>query len=307
MPRSHPPSLVTIVRRTLLEECGPLGSAHVLAAVSGGGDSQAMLSVLARLAPEIGFRLSAHGVDHGLRPEAASELDKAQALAERLGVPFGRSVLSVARGSNLQARAREARYAALREVAAPSGALIATAHHATDRAETVLLRLLRGAGPRGLAVLPPRAHDVLRPLVRAEKSDVLLHLARHCVDFADDPSNSDKAFLRVRVRSELVPLLTQLSPQIAVHLNALADALTSAEAEVGHLEDSLVLNRAQMREAARARRLGRSVTIRVAGARDLVLPGHEAPCVARCKQESSHEGSAKTAENGDPTPTVAKP
>ncbi|HYP87296.1 MAG TPA: tRNA lysidine(34) synthetase TilS [Polyangiaceae bacterium] len=191
MPRSHPPSLLTIVRRTLLEECGPLEGRCVLAAVSGGGDSQAMLSALARLAPKLGFRLVAHGVDHGLRPEAARELDLAESLAAQLGVPFGRTQLAVAPGGNLQARARAARYAALREVAMiEEDALIATAHHADDRAETVLLRLLRGAGPRGLAVLPPRAHGRVRPLIRASKHDVRLHLQRHGLDFAEDPSNA---------------------------------------------------------------------------------------------------------------------
>ena len=273
MPRSHPPTLITLVRRTLLEECGPLKGQSVLAAVSGGGDSQAMLSVLARLAPKLGYRLLAHGVDHGLRAEASAELDKAEALAKTLGVPFGRTRVALARGSNLQARAREARYAALREVAAPEQALIATAHHANDRAETVLLRLLRGAGPRGLAVLAPRAQDVIRPLVRATKQDVLLHLQRHCLDFAEDPSNKDAAFLRVRVRREALPLLERLSPQIVQHLNALADALNGSKlptlAEAGGLENEAELNRAQIREVLRARRLGRSVAIRVAGGRDL--------------------------------------
>jgi tRNA(Ile)-lysidine synthase len=273
MARSHPPTLITIVRRTLLEECGPLASRTVLAAVSGGGDSQAMLSVLARLAPTFGFRLVAHGVDHGLRPEAADELALAEALAARLGVPFGRTRLALSRGGNLQARARAARYAALRAVAAPDQALIATAHHADDRAETVLLRLLRGAGPRGLAVLAPRAQDVIRPLVRAGKRDVLLHLTRHCLHFADDPSNKDAAFLRVRVRAEALPLLEQLSPQIVRHLNALADALDGSSLPVlsgmTAPEGDLELNRAQINQALRASRLGRSVTIRVAGGRDL--------------------------------------
>ncbi len=275
MPRSHPPTLITLVRRTLLEECGPLGSRTVLAAVSGGGDSQAMLSVLARLAPQLGFKLLAHGVDHGLRREAAGELDLAETLATKLGVPFGRSRLALGRGSNLQARARDARYRALREVAAPHDALIATAHHADDRAETVLLRLLRGAGPRGLAVLAPRAHDVIRPLVRAAKRDVVLHLQRHCLDFAEDPSNKDAAFLRVRVRAEALPLLAQLSPQIVRHLNALADALNgSSLPELTGLspgEGEPELNRAQIHQALRASRLGRSVTIRVAGGRDLLV------------------------------------
>jgi tRNA(Ile)-lysidine synthase len=272
MARSHPPSLTTIVRRTLLEECGPLSGRTLLAAVSGGGDSQAMLSVLGRLAPKVGFKLLAHGVDHGLRAEAARGLDLAEALASKLGVPFGRTLLTLGRGGNLQARAREARYAALRAAAAPHDALLATAHHADDRAETVLLRLLRGSGPRGLAVLEPRAHDVIRPLIRAGKPDVLLHLQRHCLDSAEDPSNQDSAFLRVRVRRGLLPTLVHLSPQIVRHLNALADALSGADLpELARREqppDGAELNRAQIREVLRASRLGRSVTIRVAGGKD---------------------------------------
>lgn len=275
MPRSHPPTLITITHRTLVEECGPLTSRTVLAAVSGGGDSQAMLSVLARLAPKLGYRLLAHGVDHGLRPEASAELDLAEALADKLGVPFGRTCLTLARGGNLQARARAARYAALRDVATPHQALIATAHHADDRAETVLLRLLRGAGPRGLAVLHPRKQDVIRPLVRAGKRDVRLHLQRHSVHFAEDPSNQDAAFLRVRVRHEALPLLQQLSPQIVRHLNALADALHgSTLPELTGLQPGdgeANLNRAQLNEALRASRLGRSVSIRIAGGRELRL------------------------------------
>jgi tRNA(Ile)-lysidine synthase len=275
MARSHPPSLVTLVKRTLIEEGGELRGRTLLAAVSGGGDSQAMLSVLARLAPQLGFALRAHGVDHGLRVEAAGELDLAEALALRLGVPFARSRVAVARGANLQSRARDARYAALRDAAAPHAALIATAHHAHDRAETILLRLLRGAGPRGLAVLPTRAQDVIRPLVRAAKGDVITHLERHRLDYAQDPSNLDRAFLRVRVRSELLPLLHELSPQIVRHLNALADALVGAELPhfpgLNTEEGAPELNRAQIHEVLRANRLGRSVTIRVTGSRDVVV------------------------------------
>jgi tRNA(Ile)-lysidine synthase len=293
MARSHPPSLVTLVKRTLIEEGGELRGRTLLAAVSGGGDSQAMLSVLARLAPQLGFALRAHGVDHGLRAAAAAELDLAEALAVRLDVPFARSRVAVARGANLQARAREARYEALRDAAAPHAALIATAHHAHDRAETILLRLLRGAGPRGLAVLPTRAQDVIRPLVRAAKGDVITHLERHRLDFAQDPSNSDSAFLRVRVRRELLPLLHELSPQIVRHLNALADALVGAklpdlpglDAEEGAPE----LNRAQIHEALRASRLGRSVTIRVTGSRDLVVRS------ARGQQKPSQTAPARPA------------
>lgn len=188
----------------------------------------ALLHVLARLAPKHGFSLAAHGVDHGLRAEAGAELDLAQTLSAALGVPFGRSELRVAPGGNLQARARSARYAALEAARASAGAdYIATAHHADDRAETVLLRLLRGAGPRGLAVLPARSGLRLRPLLRARRSDVLAHLVRHALTFATDSSNQDRRFQRVRVREELMPLLVELSPGIVNHLNHLADALAA--------------------------------------------------------------------------------
>jgi tRNA(Ile)-lysidine synthase len=106
--------------------------------------------------------------------------------------------------------------------------VIATGHHADDRAETVILRLLRGAGPRGLAVLPPRAGDLVRPLIRARRGDIDAHLARHGIAHALDPSNANSRFLRVRVRRELLPLLADLSPGIVTHLCALADQLDGA-------------------------------------------------------------------------------
>jgi tRNA(Ile)-lysidine synthase len=224
--RSHPPTLLTLASRTVQEAGLWKRGELVLAAVSGGGDSMALLHVLALLRKKLGHEVIAHGVDHGLRAEAASELDLAERLAESLGVPMSRSRVRVKAGGNLQARAREARLTALRREARRSGAsVIATGHHADDRAETVLLRILRGAGPRGLAAMPPRAGDLVRPLLCARKADILAHLQRHELSYASDPSNDDPRFLRVRVRHELLPLLTRLSPGIVGHLTALADQL----------------------------------------------------------------------------------
>lgn len=226
MPASHPPTLLTLAERALRKECGVERGDSILIAVSGGPDSQALLHVLARLAPRHRLRLFAHGVDHGLRPEAASELDLAAELARSLDVPFSRSRVKVAAGGNLQARARAARYDALARARARTGAaLLATAHHADDRAETLLMRLLRGAGARGLAVLPPRADERIRPLLRARRSDVIAHVSRHALPHALDPSNENRRFLRVRVRREVLPLLESLSPRVVDHLTALADEL----------------------------------------------------------------------------------
>jgi tRNA(Ile)-lysidine synthase len=274
MARSHPPTLLTLAGRTLKEECGIKRGERILVAVSGGPDSLALLHVLARLAPKHGFSLTAHGVNHGLRPEAEAELELAQKLAGSLGVPFARTNLQVAAGGNLQARARAARYGALEVARTAAGAhYIATAHHADDRAETVLLRLLRGAGPRGLAVLPARAGDRIRPLLRARRRDVLAHLDRHALTFATDASNHDRRFQRVRVREELLPLLTELSPGIVNHLNHLADTLAlppaaddgaqlatvvTADGAVERLDSVARLGRAQREELARAFRSRRS-------------------------------------------------
>lgn len=226
MARSHPPSLIRLVERTLKADCQPMKGEHVLVAVSGGGDSLALLHVLARLRQSFGFLVSAHGVDHGFRPEAADELRLAGALAESLGVPFETSQVNPGLGGNLQARARDARYAALEQAAHRVGAtLIATGHHADDRAETVLIRLLRGAGPHGLAVLPARSGGLLRPMVRARRADIQAHLARHRIAYAQDPSNQNLRFLRVQIRQELLPQLERLSPRIVEHLCSLADDL----------------------------------------------------------------------------------
>jgi tRNA(Ile)-lysidine synthase len=273
--RSHPPTLLTLVERTLSDECRIEQGTLLLVAVSGGGDSQALLHALARLAPKLGLRLAAHGVDHGLRPEAPSELALARELATKLKVPFSESALELEHGGNLMARAREARYRALRRHAAEIGAaLIATAHHADDRAETVLERLLRGAGPRGLAVLPARRDDLCRPLIRARRADIDAHLDRHALAFARDPSNQDRRFLRVRLRHEVLPLLEELSPGVVDHLNALADQLArEAPPELRDGEGRPIsLGRAQLDQLRRLmEKKSPRGSVRLAGGRRITL------------------------------------
>ena len=275
MARSHPPTLLTRVRRTLREECNVSRGARILVAVSGGGDSAALLHALACARDRTGLVLFAHGVNHGLRPEAASELELARQCAERCQVPYSESSLRLQSGGNLQARARTARYASLRRAAAQVGAdWIATGHHADDRAETVIMRLLRGAGPRGLAVLPARAGELLRPMIRARRADVLAHLHRHAVLFAEDPSNQDRRYLRVRVRREVMPLLESLSPRLVEHLCALADQVDApAPPELFDFGGRPVpLGREHTTQIQRARRLRLSgVRVRLPGGREIAV------------------------------------
>lgn len=246
MSRTHAPSLSRLVQTCLRKECGlpETAAAGVIIGVSGGPDSLALADVLASVRKTWRrLDLLAVCVDHGLRPESAAESTYVADFCRARELPFLGVRVQVDGDGGLQAAARTARYRAL-EAAADAhfgpGGLIATAHHADDRAETVLLRLLRGVSVQGLGVLPPRDQRRIRPLLRATRQDVLLHCERHQLAPLDDPSNLDHRFLRVRVRNEVMPLLRQLSPNITLALNTLAD-------EAGQLGEPSLLNRTQRR------------------------------------------------------------
>jgi tRNA(Ile)-lysidine synthase len=181
--------------------------------------------VLHALREQHGCALSVAGVDHGLRPEAASELALAEQLACQLGLAFRALRVEVPRGASRQAQARNVRYAALLDHAREVGAQrIAVGHTLDDQAETVLARLLRGSGLEGLGgTAPRRADGVVRPLIDAPRSLVQAYVASRGVAFASDPSNQDPRYLRVRVRNTLLPALHAENPRIAAHLAQLAD------------------------------------------------------------------------------------
>ncbi|MCL2823346.1 MAG: tRNA lysidine(34) synthetase TilS [Polyangiaceae bacterium] len=244
---SHGPSLIRLAEREIKNEALIERGMVVLVGVSGGPDSMALMHVLSMLRGKFGFELVAHTVNHGLRDEAQSECELVREQAMRFGVSVGSTLLDLEPGGNMQARARDARHAALRDAAEACGAVrIALGHHAQDRAETVLQRIIRGAGPAGLAVMPPRAESLIRPLIRARRSDVVSHLDRHGVPYASDPSNEDRHYLRARVRCELLPVLESMSPRVVEHLCNLADDLCALSLPKSSL------GRAQLRELGRA-------------------------------------------------------
>ncbi|MCG8553965.1 MAG: tRNA lysidine(34) synthetase TilS [Proteobacteria bacterium] len=213
------------VRRTLLARQLLRPGDHVLAACSGGPDSAALLAALARLADGFDLRLSAASVNHGLRADAALDVELAREQARALSVGFHCvSVELGPRGPSLQSRARRARYQALLDLGAGLGAQrVATGHTQDDQAETVLARLTRGTGIEGLAGIDPgRADGVIRPLIDCRRADVRALATATFRRLADDASNRDARFLRTRVRDLLVPLAQQ-DPALISHLAALAD------------------------------------------------------------------------------------
>jgi len=183
------------------ERTGPLGLA-----VSGGPDSLALLLLAAQALPG---RIAVASIDHGLRPEAAAEVALAGRIAGELGVPFTPLAVTIAPG-NLMAGARAARYGALARWAGEAGlGAIATAHHADDQAETLLMRLNRGSGLAGLAGVRPRGViegsdvTVLRPLLGWRKAELAAIVAATGIVPAEDPSNTNPAFERARIRAQL--------------------------------------------------------------------------------------------------------
>ena len=217
--------LETCRRRRLL---GPAD--RVVVALSGGPDSTALLASLCELRAlgEVGEVLAVH-VDHQLRPESGADAEASAELCRRLGVPVAIARVRVAAG-NVQASARAARYRALREEAKRWGATrIATGHTQDDQAETVILRLIRGSGARGLAGIPPRRGPLVRPLIDRSRPEVLAYLRARGLAFVEDPTNATPRYLRNRVRNEVFPALRALSPRAGRSIARAADLLRSDE------------------------------------------------------------------------------
>ena len=207
-------------------------------AVSGGPDSLALLALAHAALPG---KFAVATVDHRLRAASADEAAMVAGLCDRLEIAHRTLAVEVLRKGNLSAQARTARYAALGAWAVEQGlAAIATAHHADDQAETLLLRLNRGAGLTGLAAMRPRAPlpgspdiALLRPLLGWRKAELVAVVAAAGWTPADDPSNRDPRFDRARLRAALAANAWLDPARVAAsaaHLRDAADALDWAVA-----------------------------------------------------------------------------
>jgi tRNA(Ile)-lysidine synthase len=233
-PVAAPPvasALVDTVRATVARERLLARGERVLVAVSGGADSVALLHALVLLRGELALDLRVAHVHHGLRLEADRDAEFVLALAGRLGCPATVERVAVARaGRSPEEAARIARLAALERIArAASAGRVALGHTADDQAETVLMRALEGAGPRGLAGIPIRRGPFVRPLLDAGRAAVLQHLAVHDLPWVEDASNQDRRFLRNRIRHDLLPAIeAQGWPQLGGALRRTAGACREA-------------------------------------------------------------------------------
>jgi tRNA(Ile)-lysidine synthase len=236
------PPLVASVDRALRAAGTPARGETLVLGLSGGADSVALLDALSLLSRPRGFRLVAAHLDHRLRPGSQEDVAFCAELCRQLGVVLRVGAADVRGraerdGGGLEQAARRERYAFLRSVCEQEqAAALAVAHTRDDQAETLLLRLLRGAGATGLGAMRPRSGDLLRPLLAVSRAEVLAHLRARALPWREDPTNADPAHRRNRVRHELLPYLEQrFNPRVR---EALARAAALLADDAAYLRDA---------------------------------------------------------------------
>lgn len=251
------------------EGLAPLpAGASVVVALSGGADSTALAYLTVEARPDLEVVL-VH-VRHGLRDDR-EDLAVVERHASFLGVPLEVVAVSVRRaGRGLEAAARDARYAALHEVADRLGAgAVLVGHSADDQAETVLFRAARGTGVDGLAGMAGQTGAVLRPLLRVRRGDLRRFVALEGLPVAEDPTNLDPEVRRVAIRTRVLPALEGIAPDPVGALGRLADLAADDASALDRLaaialdDDLVVTGDVRSLPAAALRRLPSAIRRRV--------------------------------------------
>lgn len=218
----------------LLQRLAPWrGASTWRIAFSGGLDSTVLLHLLAELANTHTLpNLTALHVHHGLQAAADAWPNHCQVVCDALGVPLQVLHVQVPRSASLERAARDARYAAFERVTS-ANELLLTAQHRDDQAETLLFRLLRGAGVRGAAAMPLSralaAGHLLRPLLDISHAELVRYAAEHQLSWIEDPSNADQQFSRNYLRHQVFPMLNARWPQAMVSMARSAAHFSEAQ------------------------------------------------------------------------------
>ena len=213
------------------------GGEKVLAAVSGGIDSMVLLTLLKQFAEKYRSELVVAHLNHGLRgKESDRDEEFVKGAAEKMGLVCITKKINVGdialkEGLNLQDAARRERYGFFEEVLEEYGCdRIALGHNADDQAETMLMRIIRGSGIRGLGGIPPQRGAIIRPVIEISREDITDYAANKGVDFIEDSSNLKESYLRNRLRLQLIPTLKEYNPKISSELNMLSSINRDVEA-----------------------------------------------------------------------------
>lgn len=220
----------------------------VLVAVSGGADSVVLLHLLGQTCRALSIKIAVGHLDHMIRPDSAADLEFVRDLSARLKFPFysRRSDVpaeAAATGRSMEDAARNVRYRLLAEMAdEASASATATGHSMTDQTETLLMRVIRGTGPSGLAGISRSKHDgVVRPLLCLTRDEIRDYAKTEGLEYREDPTNTDEHHLRNRIRARLLPLLLEFNPRIEPMLSELAQDVASLNKMIDGLVDDRIV------------------------------------------------------------------
>ena len=218
----------------------------VLAAVSGGPDSVALLYLLLAIAAHHGYRIGVAHFHHGLRKESGdADARFVERLAKQHNLPYYIEKIDLISeqkktGQNLEEAGRQARYRFFHRIAAKEKFhRIAVGHHGNDNAEVIVMNLLRGSGPAGLSGMDAKQKQIIRPLIYASRREILSYLKTRQIPYRQDPSNDETIFQRNHIRHHLLPALAQCNPRIVETLNRLGEVLRDEDEWVNTVADSL--------------------------------------------------------------------
>lgn len=203
--------LVDQVRETLR----PFKGSKLVVAVSGGLDSVALLDILLKLREDLDLTLVVAHADHGLRRASLKDAEFVRNLAAAHSLPYAETQLKLKKASNVEARAREARYKWLEQVRKKRKAdFIVTAHQADDQVETLFLHLARGSGLQGLSGMQLVTGKLMRPLLDVPRRTLTRYVRRHKLKYRRDATNRDVQFARNRIRRQVITSLQKINPQL---------------------------------------------------------------------------------------------
>lgn len=204
----------------------------ILCAVSGGCDSVCLAHMLYSLKDEMGFSVALAHVEHGIRGETSlRDARFVRDFAARLSLPFyiesvDAPAFAKKNGLSVETAARQLRYSALKRMADEYGAYYtATAHHALDQIETVMMHMLRGSGLHGLCGIAPVSGSLIRPLLSLDKDELLDYARLNSLSFMQDETNSDASYRRNEMRLSVVPALLSYEPSFTRMISRLTESL----------------------------------------------------------------------------------
>lgn len=259
MTRKRDKNNLAVSFRRSLTQCGMSASGHkIVLAVSGGPDSTALLHLLCALRESMELKPIVAHVNYGLRGmESDSEEDFVRSLAAEYDLPFEVERVNLkskveSEGGNLQSTARRVRYRFFAEVARKHGASwIATGHTLDDQAETILFRLIRGAGRKGLSGIPAvrkwRGLRICRPLIEISRSEIESFLEANDYESRTDSSNLKTGYSRNLIRLQILPVIEQMNPDFLQTVSHLGEVLRDEERLLEELTDELA-ERVSLRE-----------------------------------------------------------